>query len=94
MIYLDHNATTPVAPEVVAGARSGLEHFLGIGADCTNMRIDLRETEFHCSRYSLNASAIAAPSSAGDLTVMAPALSSAAYFSAAVPLPPEMIAPA
>ncbi len=40
-----------VAPEVVAGARSGFEHFLGIGADCTNMRIDLRETEFHCSRH-------------------------------------------
>ena len=39
-------------------------------------------------------SAIALPNSAGLATVLTPAASRAANFSAAVPLPPEMIAPA
>ncbi len=38
--------------------------------------------------------ASALPRSAGDFTVVTPAFSSAANFAAAVPLPPEMIAPA
>ncbi len=38
-----------IATELIPGASSGFEHFLGIGADRTNMCIDLRETEFHRS---------------------------------------------
>jgi len=51
---------------------------------------------FGKSRDSLYYSSdfIAAPRSAGDRTVLTPAASSAVNFSSAVPLPPEMMAPA
>src|SRR5690606_9745369 len=45
-------------------------------------------------RTSPSSSAIALPSSAGLFTVRTPACSSARYLSAAVPLPPEITAPA
>ena len=44
--------------------------------------------------YFFKRAAIALPRSAGDFTVVTPAFSSAANLAAAVPLPPEMIAPA
>ena len=46
------------------------------------------------ARYAPRRVATALPRSAGLLTTVTPAASSAAIFSAAVPLPPEMIAPA
>src|ERR1700733_1345298 len=47
-----------------------------------------------CARCLPSSSAIARPSSAGDFTVRTRAASSARYLSAAVPLPPAIIAPA
>ena len=44
--------------------------------------------------YYVRASEIAAPSCAGDLTVLTPAASSEENLSSAVPLPPDIIAPA
>lgn len=44
--------------------------------------------------YFFSSASIAAPRSAGERTVFTPAASSALNFSSAVPLPPEMIAPA
>src|SRR6185437_14927221 len=49
---------------------------------------DLRQAD-----YFINLASVA-PRSAGDFTVVTPAFSSAANLAAAVPLPPEMIAPA
>src|SRR5690348_9766339 len=49
--------------------------------------------EFAKRRYAIFAASVL-PRSAGDFTVVTPAFSSAANLAAAVPLPPEMIAPA
>ncbi len=49
---------------------------------------------FSCANAYFISLASALPRSAGDFTVVTPAFSSAANFAAAVPLPPEMIAPA
>ena len=71
------------------GALGVVENFAGVRVDCTDARVDLGEPDLHPS-----ALAIASPRSASERTVRTPAFSSAANFSFAVPLPPEMIAPA
>jgi cysteine sulfinate desulfinase/cysteine desulfurase-like protein len=40
VIYLDHNATTPVAPEVLAGPRALAAVRLSLGYDSTAEEID------------------------------------------------------
>ena len=79
-----------VAAELVARSRGAVEHLLGVRVDRTDARVQLRETDLHSKRLAPSSS----PRSASERTVRTPAFSSAANFSAAVPLPPEMIAPA
>ncbi len=78
-----------VAAVLVARTRRVLDHLVRVRVDRADARVQLRETDPHPS-----ALAIVSPRSARERTVRTPAFSSAANFSVAVPLPPEMIAPA
>src|SRR6185295_10824256 len=78
-----------LATELVPGTCGAVEDLLGVRVDRADARVDLRECDLHPS-----ALAIVSPRSASERTVCTPAFSSAANFSFAVPLPPEMIAPA
>ena len=70
---------------------------LGVGDDRADREIELGERDAQGNGYFFVAfmrAANAVPRSPGDLTVTTPAVSSAANLPAAVPLPPEAIAPA
>jgi hypothetical protein len=72
-----------------SGAFRAVQYLPSVRVDCADARVDLGEPDLH-----FNAVAMASPRSASERTVRTPAFSRAANFSLAVPLPPEMIAPA
>src|SRR4030067_1094513 len=80
--------------ELVARLLGRGDHALGIAGDIAHQQSELGDNQAPAACHYFNTARMRAPISVGEGTVCTPAAARAWNFSSAVPLPPEITAPA